>query len=385
MNIKDYIRKYGSYSFSIKPFNEVDSLILAELSYVNLYLCNKFPESSFSIKDIPIHLLNDKKVYEHSVDAKRNKVMLNLMFNSIRYKDIIIKDIKEVFDKERITQFMAVTLILPNNTMYISFRGTDTSLLGWREDFLMLIKETIPSQDLALEYTLKALKENDCNFILGGHSKGGNLAFYSAFMLPKEYHSRLIAAHSFDGPGFRKGLDQFENKDLVMDKLTKYRTHRDFVGFFLNNMESYKVVASNGILLGGHDPFAWKVDNKGESFVYKSAITKGAYKTANKYIKWLDTLSNDDIALAIDAFYSIFYKCDEIYDLFRNVVPRVIRRKKALKKYSDEERIKIKKIYGRLFKFLRSNRNIDKYFKLIDKKSKNKDDDTSIKEVKENK
>ena len=369
MNINDYIRKYSNYSFSIKPFNEVDSLILAELSYVNLYLCNKFPESSFCIKDIPLYLLNDKKVYAHSVDAKRNKVMLNLMFNSIRYKDIIIKDIKEIFDKERINQFMAVTFILPNNTMYIAYRGTDTSLLGWREDFLMLINKTIPSQDEALDYTLKALKENDCNFYLGGHSKGGNLAFYSALMLPTEYHHRLIEAHSFDGPGFRKGLDQFENKDKIIDKLIKYRTHRDFVGFFLNNMERYKVVYSNGILLGGHDPFAWKVDSNGTNFIYKSAITKGAYKTANKYIKWLDTLSDDDIALAIDAFYAVFYKCDEIYDLFRNVVPRLMRRKKALNKFNEEERKRIKEIYGRLFKFLRSNKNIDKYYKEFDSKN----------------
>ena len=35
MNVVDYIEKYGNLNFNEKPFNEVDKLILANLSYVN--------------------------------------------------------------------------------------------------------------------------------------------------------------------------------------------------------------------------------------------------------------------------------------------------------------------------------------------------------------
>ena len=260
MNINHYLKEYQNTTFEQLEFNELDSLILSELSYMNLdmyvpRLCdNKF----VYLKDI--HITDTKSFSYGSVDYKNNLKMFELMQNGERYKDLQIGLYKSGLvtkNDEKSKQFFAVTFILPNKTMYIAFRGTDITINGWKEDFHMCFMDTIPSQVDALKYTKNVLKKVKLPFYLGGHSKGGNLAFYTALNLDnKRLEKRLIKVYSFDGPGHKKGFKSFENYQRLKTKMVKYMTNRDWVCMIYNDFRKGAIIVSaTGLLLGGHDPF----------------------------------------------------------------------------------------------------------------------------------
>ena len=173
-NIIDYIKEYGNLTLEEYPFNNVDSLILSQISYI------KFENSNIDIES-EIHLLND---FENEIDTlcmdtrvpELNEELFLQMIHSLRYEAITISDFQFNFDKDNEKQFCAMTLHLPNQTDYIAFRGTDASFVGWKEDFNLCFQENIPSQISALNY-VNNYKTNH-KLILGGHSKGANLALY---------------------------------------------------------------------------------------------------------------------------------------------------------------------------------------------------------------
>lgn len=177
-NIIDYIKEYGNLTFEEYPFNNVDSLILSQISYI------KFENSSIDI-EYEIHLLND---FENEINdlctntrvPELNEELFLQMIHSLRYEAITISDFQFNFDKDNEKQFCAMTLHLPNQTDYIAFRGTDASFVGWKEDFNLCFQENIPSQISALNY-VNNYKTNH-KLILGGHSKGANLAYMQAYI-----------------------------------------------------------------------------------------------------------------------------------------------------------------------------------------------------------
>lgn len=351
MNINGYIRYNKNKTFNELSFSYVDGLVLSELSYVNLDLLFKRGQRELRIGDIKNNELT-KKVFEGSVDASHNKTMLRYMIASKRYQDIVIKNVKRSFSKERYNQFLAFTAVLPNKRLFISYRGTDTTLIGWREDFLMLYKNGILSQTQALSYARYALRGNKMRFYLGGHSKGGNLAFYTALNLSKEHASRLINAYSYDGPGFRSGIKDFPSYKYVIRKMIKFRTYNNVIGSIFNNLDKYKVVYSPGLLLGGHDPFYWQINKEHIDFKYAKDTSKLSKKYSARCMNWLESLTLEDRELAADALFTVFDKNDTIYDLLKNFVKNLSKLNKSLEKYTEEQREKLKVIIRRFFRFL---------------------------------
>ncbi len=348
MNINRYI-KLNNETFEKAPFNYVDGLILSELSYINLDIL-LYRKDSLKLKDIDKSLLN-KKVFDGSVDASKNKIMLNLMIDSKRFQDLVISDVERSFSSEMGNQFLAMTITLPDGTKFLSFRGTDTTLTGWKEDAFLIYKDTVLAQDEAIEYTLRILRGKKDKFYLGGHSKGGNLAFYSALNLPDKIADYLIEAYSYDGPGFKDGITNYPAYPLVIDKLVKFRTYNNVIGSFFNNMKKYKVVHSTGLLFGGHDPFYWQVNNQND-FVYKKDISNASKKYSKRVMNWLESLTYEDRELATDALFDLFDSSETIYDLMKNFATDIIHVNERLKDYTPEERIKLKAIIRRFIAFI---------------------------------
>ena len=204
MNIIDYLKKYKDVTLEELEFNEVDSLILSELSYMNfnLYVPRLCDNSFIKISDIKVK--NYEKFSYGSVDHKNNVKLFDLLKTSERFKDLQVGLYKEGLASKvnrKNKQFFALSYILPNNTLYIAFRGTDITINGWKEDFHLCLLDTIPSQDEALKYTKNVLRKVKLPFYLGGHSKGGNLANYSALNLnSRRFEKRLIKSYSlYDG------------------------------------------------------------------------------------------------------------------------------------------------------------------------------------------
>lgn len=350
MNINGYIKQNRDKSYKELPFNDVDGLIFSEMSYINFDLLMG-KKKVLKLNDIHRPMMTSE-VFEGSVDANKNSLMLRLMRHSVRYGEIKVRYVKRFFDDEEANQFLALTLELPDGTLFISYRGTDTTLIGWKEDAFLTFKDTIRAQEQALDYAKYTLRGRNEKFILGGHSKGGNLAFYTALNLTNDKAANLIKAYSYDGPGFKDGITKYPNYRKVNNKLIKFKTYNDVIGSFFSNLKKYKVVHSPGLLFGGHDPFYWQVIAKNNDFFYAKDVSVSSKKYTKRVMKWVESLTYEDRKLATEALFDVFATNNTIYDLFRHWLKNLMDIKKALKDYTDEERERLKAIIRRFFAFL---------------------------------
>ncbi len=349
MNIIEYVKQYGNKSFVQHPFNDVDGLIFAELAYVNFNLA--IPENKYIVlKKIKIE--DEKAFYDGSVDYKQNKKLVDLMINSKRYKNVKVGYWKAHFDEKAYAQFFALTFIIPHGTAFIAFRGTDTSILGWREDLIITYQDDMPSQDLAASYVNEVTKLFPGNFYIGGHSKGGNLALYSAIYMDASLNKRLIKAFSYDGPGFRQDVLKLAYTKKVREKLVKFMTSNDMIGIIYNQIKNPIIIYSKGIMLGGHDPFTWRVDPNGNGFKIVDSRSQTSAKFEEGVMNWLTRMSDDDKELAVDVLYRLLGDASNIYDLLLKSVRLIRSSKTNLSDYTSVQIAKTIEIYKRLGRFL---------------------------------
>ena len=213
--------------------------------------------------------------------------------------------------------------------------------------------DKILSHYQALEYTESVLSSLPGKFILGGHSKGGHLAFYTALNMKPELCDRLLYAISYDGPGFPYGIERFINYHVVKKKLRKYVTHRDMVGAIYHDIPNPVIVYSPGILLGGHDPFAWKVDNNTGKFITRKKVIKRATNFTDALNMWLDELSHEDKVLGCGAIFAITGKARNIYDLLKYFGTNLVMFNSVIKKYAKKDQERLRELIQLFFKCLK--------------------------------
>ena len=346
MNILSYLRKYGDRTFGELPFNEVDAGILAELSYVNFDLVAPTLDRPKS-RMLKLHRLvmeDWKSMYRGSVDSVSNARMVTLMKKSKRFRDCKIGFCQNLFDKEQIRQFFAMTIFLPNGEAYVSFRGTDTSLLGWREDFEITYKDAIPSQIQSVEYIRQIAPYLPERFYLGGHSKGGNLAAYAALNMGEELEGRVIRVYSFDGPGFRTPVTGMASYQRLRPKLSKFLTKNDVIGLVYNVSENTRIVVSTGLMFGGHDIFMWKIKRDAPEFKTVPKVNSTSRRNAWKLMKWLNSMSASDKELLVNFLFHVFERRENVFEFIVFGPRDLIEVPKVLRQYSEQERKRLKKM-----------------------------------------
>ena len=254
-NIIDYIKWRGDLSFDQAPINEIDNIILARFSYlpfkyIELNNMETIESISNKMKDFDIErfLWDDDKEF------------IKLLGQVDRYKNLKTTNYIEIFDKAAEKQFAAITILLPNKTSYISFRGTDSSLVGWKEDLNMSFMENVPSQKEAVNYLNNIARKNKDKLIIGGHSKGGNLAVYSEIFCEDKIKNRIEKVINADGPGFDKSIIQTENYRKILNKIETYIPQSSIVGRLLEHEEEYQVVKSIQKGVMQHDIYSWQVE-----------------------------------------------------------------------------------------------------------------------------
>lgn len=344
MNINSYLRRFGQCTLREMAFNEIDALILSELSYVNFQLVAP------SIDEPKVKPLRLKKLvvedplafYRGSVDAISNTTMVKLMMKSRRFKDIKIGFCQNIFEEKTVNQFFAMTIFLPTGEAFVAFRGTDTSILGWKEDFHFAFEEAILAQVEALEYVNRMAPYLPERFYLGGHSKGGNLSMYAALHMSEELQDRLIRAYSFDGPGFRKPVTGLPRFEAVLPKLSKYITKNDIIGMLFNVMPATKIVVSTGLMFGGHDPFYWQLEKGRPAFRTVEDTSKSSKRNAKVMMEWLASMSDEDKMLLIQFLFRVFEQRENVYELIVFGIADLVQIPKILRSYSPEDRKKIK-------------------------------------------
>ena len=310
-NFLNYLEK-NQKSFTEDSFNIVDSLILAYLSYLH------FPSTKTKLKDLSVL---------KSAKTKKNKEFIKRVIASNRYKNIelcfYVEDTNDLIEK----QFSAVTFLLPDNTMYISFRGTDSTLTGWKEDFNMAFMLPVPAQKEALNYVEKITKLIPRKFYIGGHSKGGNLAVYTGCNLSNDLSSRIIKIYSHDGPGFLKEFLTTSNYQSVKEKIEKVVPSSSIIGMLLYTNEHYKIIKSSEKGILEHDPFSWLV--KDNNFIILKELSDGITYTNKVINDFLNSLSKKEREIFIDSLFTVLKSTnlttlDEISKNFIIKLPNIL-------------------------------------------------------------
>ena len=301
-NIIDYVKWRGDLELKDSKFNEIDSLILNRFSYFPLDNIIKDNEI-VTIQELGKRLEKEDKS-NMEILWKDDMELFSLMAESKRYgKMQALKYINKIEQEEQ-QQFSAITVILPDDSIYISFRGTDNTIIGWKENFNMTFKSHIASQISAKEYLENIAKQYpDRKIRLGGHSKGGNIALYSAIFADKKINKRILNIYNNDGPGFQDDIINTEEYKQTIDRAITYIPQDSIFGLLLEHREKYVIVKSIEKGIMQHDVYSWQV--LGTDLIILGEITHGS-KIINKTIKdWLKGLDLQTRRQVIDIVFEI--------------------------------------------------------------------------------
>lgn len=303
-NIIDYVKNNCTHSFDECPFTEVDSLVFSQLSYILFDgFVNKIPEFKTTLMDI-MNSYNYPNLYNKVRVPEQNKQLLEAAAGCKRFSQVklgyYINEIDTVSEK----QFSAISFKLVNDLYYISYRGTDDSIVGWKEDFNMAFMSSIPAQKDAVSY-FKCLVSNypNSSFILGGHSKGGNIAVYAAVFSTQEIQQKIINVYNHDGPGFKEDVLDLVSFDRIKNCIRKTIPQSSLIGMLLQQHEPYSVVVSSGFTIMQHDPFTWEID--GADYIYAEDLTDLS-KGSGKIIQdWLSQIDDETRKVFVDALFNL--------------------------------------------------------------------------------
>ena len=307
-NIMDYLEWYGDFDFSVMPFNEVDNLILAELSYASLDGIVPEPQlgrklRSISVKEAALKLDESGRL-EKSCKLERNAGLLLLeMAKGRRFADAVLAGYVDKHDFENQEQFSALHVYLSDGTLFVSYSGTDDTILGWKEDLNMAYQMPVPSQEEAVGYLEKTVPHDGRLIRIGGHSKGGNLAIYAAAMCYDRLKRRIIAIYNNDGPGFLESMLEKKAYLEIKDKVRTIVPETSIIGMLLEHGDSYEVVKSTGKGIMQHDGLSWQVYRNG--FVKLDERSKESLVIDKTISAWVMGLSDDERVAFVDAVYDM--------------------------------------------------------------------------------
>lgn len=301
-NVFDYIMWRGDLSLRRDPFNEADGLVLSALSYLPFELAWNIINSSGTVSELCSVLLDIPEI-EKKVLFKNDIQLMSCLKDSKRYSKITFIDYENHIDTASQTQFCAITLCLANGYYAIVFRGTDNTIIGWKEDFNMSFICPVPAQSYAKEYTDRIIKKYSGRYILCGHSKGGNLATYAAAFCTGEASGSIGKIYSYDSPGFDEKILSLPQYKKICPRLKSYVPQSSIVGMMLEREDNYKVVKSSQIGPFQHDLYSWNILNN--KFVYTDGTTRGSKFTDRTLSGWLKEMDYEKRKKFIDVVFSI--------------------------------------------------------------------------------
>ena len=301
-NVCDYVRWRGDLTLEQSEFNEIDNLILARFSYFPFDKIIRENEIA-TIKELSRRFSN-QDVTKLPILWKDDVELFPLMGNSKRFGGMLATKYINKIDAEQEKQFSAITVLMPNDIIYVSYRGTDNTIVGWKEDFNMSFKSHIASQISAKQYLEEIAKEYPSSkIIIGGHSKGGNIAVYAATFASKDVKDRIINVYNNDGPGFCEDVIETPEYQEILPRVHTYIPQSSIIGRLMNHKEKYTIVESVQKGIMQHDLYSWQV--LGKEFVTLKKLTNES-EFIDKTIKdWLENVEPEKREQVIDAVFEI--------------------------------------------------------------------------------
>ena len=261
--ILDYINWRGDLTFAQSPLNEVDSLILANLSYVpfDSIVPSPWEEDSITLREASEAFWrekNEKDLLRRFSLIKMTPFSMRRIAETKRFGDMKLMYYQNSVRKEEHSQFSAICIQIEKGNYFLAFRGTDDTIIGWEENFRMCF-ETVPAQRKAADYLNYVGRKLNGNLWLGGHSKGGNLAVYAAAKARPQLQQRIQGIYNNDGPGFSKSMLSSIGYQRIKKKIHKYVPDASLIGMLLEHDENFTIVSSGESGLKQHDPTTWRV------------------------------------------------------------------------------------------------------------------------------
>lgn len=391
-NIIDYARTRTG-SFDERPFNDVDALVLASLAYQtmpdvvptladwerrygtttarwrtlmadpkaalrspldSLRALRRpvFPNTTLADAAAALHPqdFDYKSGYTGLADPKLTETLFSAMARNPRFSSIRVGAVDERFSREHQTQFAAMTLLLPDGTLVVSFRGTDTSFVGWKEDFNMAFQYPVPAQQLAADYVTRVARLWRGDLVLLGHSKGGNLAVYAALQAGDDVLPRIRRVYSLDGPGFPADVVAGDRYRAVADRIVKIVPDSSIVGMILDSPEHCVVVKSNEYGPMQHLAFSWQVNR--DRFVTVPEVSATSREFKRSLDRMLAGMTPDQCERVVDALFKVLAASDEhgligLMEAGPKTIPAMLG---AFAGLTDEERQHILEAAGILLK-----------------------------------
>ena len=303
-NIMDYISWRGDLSFEQSQFNEVDNLILACFSYVNLDgISAVTKQKGIGLKKLTKEFMKLHTMKELEADKSFIRLapfMMMEMAKSVRFVKCVVRNYVNDIVTEAEQQFAAMEIVLEDGTSYVAFRGTDDTIIGWKEDF-NLSTGVVPAQKRAIEYLQKISEHTDGMLRVGGHSKGGNLAIYGSVMC-KSAHEKILEIYSNDGPGFSREFQELPEMKEMMPKIIRIIPEYSIIGTLLEHEKEPVIVASSSKGLLQHDGFSWEV--QGPALVRRGSLNKTALRFIEILHKWIDGMDMEQKRLLIEDLFA---------------------------------------------------------------------------------
>ena len=297
-NMMDYIDWRGDLEFSQVPLCEVDNLIMSALCYIDFE--NIIPpdfEGSVLFNTAAkeyLKLHRGEKAYLGAIVPPQIVALMARAAKSRRFGRLRVCGYLNYVNDETETQFCALTYLLDDKTAFIAFRGTDDTIIGWKENFNMSFIHPVPAQIAAAAYLREAVATlgDKRSFYVGGHSKGGNLAVYSIVKNDVKITDKVLGAFNNDGPGFTKEFIESEEYRLAKKKIKTIIPQSSVVGMLLEHEESYEVVKSSQVGLLQHDALSWEV--MGGKFIHLDTVTDESRFIDRTLKQWLGEMSAEE-------------------------------------------------------------------------------------------
>ena len=352
--IIDYSLANSHKDFNALPFSKVDGLIFAQLAYLDY---DTFvPEKQLFARGITFSKIAEQDGFENLFPLERTARKNLLLFNSLayskRYGKVRINYHENVFDPLNAIQFSATTFLLPDGNACVSFRGTDSTITGWRENFDMLYNDTVPAQILSAKYLNTVAGKIKGKITVVGHSKGGNLAIYAGVMCSEKTKEKIVEIQSFDSPGFTEDFIASENYLKIEGKIVKFVPEESMIGMLLNDTDTYRIVKSDGEGIHQHDPFLWIVEDN--DFVTGKKIDTKAKFVTSTFKEWIGNFTPEQREVFVDGVFDIIQatnaqKAESFIDWSENLKSNNALIFETIKDLDPETRSFMLKFLGNIF------------------------------------
>lgn len=247
MTLFDYLEDQEKEE--IQKITEIDVLVFHKLVYL------PFEEFVSDYEKITILEAYKRNIQKNVKIKEQDFMFFTLAASCNRYKNLWIQNIRSKIDYEKEEQFMAMTILLPDESLYVAYRGTTEKLVGWKEDFNMIYM-IVPAQKDALAY-LNQINTHQKIYV-GGHSKGGNLAMYAFVNAQEEIKKNIIQVYNYDGPGFTTIDSKYKSSK---EKIISYIPNDSIVGRLFKIEHKTNVIKSLDHGLKQHDLSRWYIKN----------------------------------------------------------------------------------------------------------------------------